>query len=41
MVVIRIGDSRYVITDPAEVQGEYGTVMVTDARFNVLAKFTS
>ena len=41
MIVIKISNSRYAITDPADVRGEYGTVMVTDAQFNVLAKFTS
>ncbi|HJU75280.1 MAG TPA: hypothetical protein VJ717_16175 [Gemmatimonadaceae bacterium] len=37
MVVIKIANNRYVITDPAERQGEFGTVMITDSNFNVLA----
>jgi len=41
MIVIKISNSRYVIEDPTEVQGEYKMVMVTDASFNVLAKFSS
>jgi hypothetical protein len=41
MVIIKVGSTRYVITDPTERQGEYGTVMVTDASFNVLAKYSS
>lgn len=40
MVVIRIGNDRYVIKDPAERQGEFGSVLITDGRFNVLAKIT-
>jgi hypothetical protein len=40
MVVIRIGNDRYVIKDPAERQGEFGSVLITDGRFNVLARIT-
>ena len=41
MVVIKISNNRYVITDPSEKQGEFGTLMVTDGSFNVLAKYSS
>lgn len=41
MVVIKVSNSRYVIVDPDERVGEYEANVVTDANFNVLAKFTS
>ena len=41
MIVIKISNTRYAITDPTDVRGEYRTVMVTDGQFNVLSKFTS
>ena len=40
MVVIKIANNRYVITDPAERQGEFGTVMITDGSFHLLAMMT-
>ena len=40
MIVIRIADNRYVIKDPAELQGEFGSVLITDGSFNVLAKIS-
>ena len=41
MVVIKVANNRYVIRDPAHVQGEFGIFMVTDRNFNVLAMMTS
>jgi hypothetical protein len=41
MVVIKIANNRYVITDPTYKTGEFGMVMVTDGGFNVLSKFSS
>ena len=40
MVVLKIASNRYVITDPAERQGEFGTVMITDGSFHILAIMT-
>lgn len=36
MIVIKVANSRYVLADPTERQGEYGTIMSTDASFNRL-----
>lgn len=41
MIVIKVANNRYVITDPTEKTGEFGMVMVTDGSFNVLSKFSS
>jgi hypothetical protein len=40
MVVIKIANNRYVIKDPAERQGEFGSVLITDGSFTVLARIT-
>lgn len=40
MIVIRIGNDRYVIKDPVERQGEFGSVLITDDSWNVLARIT-
>ena len=41
MIVIKIANNRYVIQDPAELQGEFGSVLITDGSFNVLAKISA
>jgi hypothetical protein len=41
MVVIKIGETRYAISEPAERNGEYEVSMTMDGKFVFLAGFAS
>jgi len=41
LLVIRVGNTRYVVVDPNETKGEYGINVVFDSQWQVLFTFTS
>jgi hypothetical protein len=41
VAVIKIGTSRYLVTDPAELEGEFGVTVIFDASFASLLAFNS
>jgi hypothetical protein len=41
LLVIKVGNTRYVVVDPNETKGEYGINVVFDSQWQVLFTFTS
>ncbi|MCC6930043.1 MAG: hypothetical protein IT359_13755 [Gemmatimonadaceae bacterium] len=41
MVVIKVGNTRYILLDPSEKRGEFQVNVVTDAQWASVAMFTS
>lgn len=39
VVVIKVGSSRYVVQDPAELQGEFDVTVIFDSSFKPLVSF--
>jgi hypothetical protein len=40
LLVIKVGNSRYVVVDPNEAKGEFGVNIVFDSQWQVLFSFT-
>jgi hypothetical protein len=41
VAVIQVGSTRYLVTDPAELEGEFGVTVIFDASFAPLLAFNS